>query len=142
MLLFCVRVSCEDQVIYGPKWIAVEEANTLSDLLRCATGDKYRNRKFRIVVSSEKSLKDFSFVKLGLPVKVLDKNDKKIVSFLLKPDESTFITVSNLCLLYSVAVDIMSSWVLFVFLFSHTLCYWNCIIDGSFWPLYILSFWT
>ena len=46
-------------------------------------------------MASEKSLRDLSFVKLGLPVVILDKNDKKIVSFLLKPDDA-IITVSNL----------------------------------------------
>lgn len=46
-------------------------------------------------MASEKSLRDLSFVKLGLPVVILDKNDKKIVSFLLKPDDAV-ITVSNL----------------------------------------------
>ena len=95
MLLFCVRVSCEDHVLYGPKWVAVEEGRTLCDLLRCATGDRYENRKFRVVVSSEKSLRDFSFVKLGLPIKVLDKNDKRVVSFLLK-DERPVLPVSHI----------------------------------------------
>ena len=95
MLLFCVRVSCQDKVLYGPKWISIEENSTLCDVLRCATGDKYLSRKLKVVVASEKSLRDLSFVKLGLPVVILDKNDKKIVSFLLKPDDAV-ITVSNL----------------------------------------------
>lgn len=95
MLLFCVRVSCQDKILYGPKWISIEETSTLCDVLRCATGDKYLSRKLKVVVASEKSLRDLSFVKLGLPVVILDKNDKKIVSFLLKPDDAV-ITVSNL----------------------------------------------
>lgn len=95
MLLFCVRVSCEDKVLYGPKWISIEETSTLCDVLRCATGDKYLSRRLKVVVASEKSLRDLSFVKLGLPVVILDKNDKKIVSFLLKPEDAV-ITVSNL----------------------------------------------
>ena len=95
MLLFCVRVSCQDKILYGPKWISIEENSTLCDVLRCATGDKYLSRKLKVVVASEKSLRDLSFVKLGLPVVILDKNDKKIVSFLLKPDDAV-ITVSNL----------------------------------------------
>ena len=95
MLLFCVRVSCQDKILYGPKWISIEETSTLCDVLRCATGDKYLSRKLKVVVASEKSLRDLSFVKLGLPVVILDKNDKKIVSFLLKPDDAV-IAVSNL----------------------------------------------
>lgn len=95
MLLFCVRVSCQDKILYGPKWISIEENSTLCDVLRCATGDKYLSRKLKVVVANEKSLRDLSFVKLGLPVVILDKNDKKIVSFLLKPDDAV-ITVSNL----------------------------------------------
>lgn len=95
MLLFCVRVSCEEKILYGPKWISIEESGTLSDVLRCATGDKYLSRKLKVVVASEKSLRDLSFVKLGLPVVILDKNDKKVVSFLLKPEEIV-VTVSYL----------------------------------------------
>lgn len=86
MFLFCVRVSCQEKILYGPKWISIEETSTLCDVLRCATGDKYVSRKLKVVVASEKSLRDLSFVKLGLPVVILDKNDKKIVSFLLKPE--------------------------------------------------------
>ncbi|XP_078349659.1 uncharacterized protein LOC144634544 isoform X2 [Oculina patagonica] len=88
MLLFCVRVSCQDKILYGPKWISIEETGTLCDVLRCATGDKYLSRRLKVVVASEKSLRDLSFVKLGLPVVILDKNDKKIVSFLLKPEDA------------------------------------------------------
>ena len=107
MLLFCVRVSCQDKILYGPKWISIEENSTLCDVLRCATGHKYLSRKLKVVVSSEKSLRDLSFVKLGLPVVILDKNDKKIVSFLLKPDNAV-ITVSNLYLKIVVNVRILS----------------------------------
>ena len=99
MLLFCVRVSCEEKILYGPKWISIEETNTVCDMLRCATGEKYLSRRLKVVVASEKSLRDFSFVKLGLPVVVLERNDKKIVSFLLKPEDPTVNTVSCLCLL-------------------------------------------
>ena len=95
MLLFCVRVSCEEKILYGPKWISIEKTGTLCDVLRSATGDKYLTKKLKVVVASEKSLRDLSFVKLGLPVVILDKNDKKVVSFLLKPEE-TVVTVSNL----------------------------------------------
>ena len=97
MLLFCVRVSCEERILYGPKWISIEESGTLCDVLRCATGDKYLSRRVKVVVSSEKSLRDLSFVKLGLPVVILDKTDKKVVSFLLQPEEAV-VTVSNLYL--------------------------------------------
>lgn len=93
MFLFCVRVSCHEQVLYGPKWVSIEETSTLCDVLRCATGDKYLSRKLKVVVASEKSLRDLSFVKLALPVVILDKNDKKVVSFLLKPEKAV-ITVS------------------------------------------------
>ena len=88
MLFFCVRVSCEEKILYGPKWISIEESSTLCDVLRCATGNKYLSRKLKVVVASEKSLKDLSFVKLCLPVLILDKSDKKIVSFLLKPKDA------------------------------------------------------
>ena len=88
MLFFCVRVSCEEKILYGPKWISIEESSTLCDVLRCATGNKYLSRKLKVVVASEKSLKDLSFVKLCLPVLILDRNDKKIVSFLLKPKDA------------------------------------------------------
>lgn len=84
MLFFCVRVSCEEKILYGPKWISIEESSTLCDVLCCATGNKYLSRKLKVVVASEKSLKDLSFVKLCLPVLILDRSDKKIVSFLLK----------------------------------------------------------
>lgn len=93
MFLFCVRVSCHEEVLYGPKWISIEETSTLCDVLRRATGDKYLSRKLKIVVAGEKSLRDLSFVKLALPVAILDKNDKKVVSFLLKPEKAV-ITVS------------------------------------------------
>ena len=95
MLLFCVRVSCEEKILYGPKWISIEKTDTLCDVLRTATGDKYLTRKLKVVVASEKSLRDLSFVKLGVPVVVLDKNDKKVISFLLKPEEAV-VTVSKL----------------------------------------------
>ena len=108
MLLFCVRVSCDERILYGPKWISIEETSTLCDVLRCATGDKYLTRRLKVVVASEKSLKDLSFVKLALPVVILDKNDKKVVSFLLKPEKAV-ITVSHLSFIeiWSLLVDIV-----------------------------------
>lgn len=114
MFLFCVRVSCHEQVLYGPKWVSIEETSTLCDVLRCATGDKYLSRKLKVVVASEKSLRDLSFVKLALPVVILDKNDKKVVSFLLKP-EKTVITVSCSFLIFYTNIHGDLCWIFSIF---------------------------
>lgn len=66
----------------------------LCDVLCCVIGDKYLLRKLKVVVVSEKLLRDLFFVKFGFLVVILDKNDKKIVSFLLKFDDVVII-VSN-----------------------------------------------
>lgn len=66
----------------------------MCDVLRCVIGDKYLLRKLKVVVVSEKLLRDLFFVKFGFLVVILDKNDKKIVSFLLKFDDVVII-VSN-----------------------------------------------
>jgi len=118
MFLFCVRVSCHEQVLYGPKWVSIEETSTLCDVLRCATGDKYLSRKLKVVVASEKSLRDLSFVKLALPVVILDKNDKKVVSFLLKPEKAV-ITVSCSFLIFYKCTSLVTTAGFLVFLMPY-----------------------
>ncbi|XP_048585973.1 uncharacterized protein LOC5514974 isoform X2 [Nematostella vectensis] len=89
MILLCVRVCCGMKVLFGPKWIGIEEDRTLCDLLRYATGDEFAGRKIQVVVSSENALKDISLATLSVPVTQLEESESRIVNFLLKPDEET-----------------------------------------------------
>ena len=102
MILFCVRVSCGEDILYGPKWIGVETDRTVRDLLRCATGDRFIKQRVKVLVAGEDSLKELSIVRLEVPVTILDQADKKIVCFVLQQDKEIVVPITVSSYMYFV----------------------------------------
>lgn len=86
MILFCVRVCRGNNVLFQPKWVAIENQWTFVDLLRYTTGDQFIKSKIIVVVSGEISRDSMVQVSIKDSVTVLEDKDKKMVSYLLEPE--------------------------------------------------------
>lgn len=86
MIVFCVRVCCGKDVLFQPKWVAIEEDRTFVELLRYTTGDQFIKSKMVVVVCGEISRDSMVQVSIKDSVMVLEDKDKKMVSYLLEPE--------------------------------------------------------